>query len=288
MDVIRIFNGLGNQMSQYAFYLSKKRRHPYQTCWVYMPDEWYKAQHNGYELDRVFGIKRNFFIEKILYRVYAYSETKDWRKNVFGFISNKIIEKNNSIFTPQLLDVYNQFKLSYYFGGWHSEKYFKTIRQELLRQFRFNDGSLNLRSSTWAEIIKKNQNSCSIHVRRGDFLKHRSFCGIASEEYYQNAITTLRSKTESPIFYVFSDDISWCKDFFGERDFNYIDCNHGLDSWQDMYLMTICHHHINANSTFSWWGAWLCQYDNSITIVPSRFKNDCETPDFYPESWIKI
>lgn len=70
--------------------------------------------------------------------------------------------------------------------------------------------------------------------------------------------------------------------------FCYIDCNSGNDSWQDMYLMSRCRNHINANSSFSWWGAWLSLHDNGITVCPQAFISTMKTKDIYPESWIKI
>lgn len=74
----------------------------------------------------------------------------------------------------------------------------------------------------------------------------------------------------------------------GGGSFCYVDCNKEAESWQDMFLMSQCRHHINANSTFSWWGAWLGQYADSITIVPKAFVSTMETKDIYPEKWIKL
>ena len=91
-----------------------------------------------------------------------------------------------------------------------------------------------------------------------------------------------------PSFYVFSDDINWCREHFIGNEYHFVDCNNGLNSWRDLYLMSLCRHHINSNSTFSWWGAWLCEYDDKIVITPEEYIKDLSTPDVYPAEWIKL
>ena len=248
-------------------------------------------QHNGYELDRVFGIRRHPLIEKII--VFIYEEAHKiqhplLRKIFFKFLYN-IKEKNNYDFNQNLLKPQYYRKFTFFFGGWHSEKYFKSIKEEIKTTFNFDESKLNCYTKKWKETIKSKRNTCSIHVRRGDYLVVSVWNGCATDEYYYTAIKYIRECiSEDTLFFVFSNDIEWCRKHFGEENFNYIDCNKGNDSWMDMYLMSICHHHINANSTFSWWGAWLCKHKDSITIVPKRFQNNQVTKDIYPEEWIKL
>jgi hypothetical protein len=93
---------------------------------------------------------------------------------------------------------------------------------------------------------------------------------------------------ETPFFYIFSDDKSWVKENFDIPNSYIVDCNVGKESWKDMYLMSICKYNINANSTFSWWAAWLNKNPNKIVIAPSKFNSQSEMRELYPESWIKI
>jgi hypothetical protein len=145
----------------------------------------------------------------------------------------------------------------------------------------------------WQSHIDADTSSVSLHIRRGDFLLTsrangvKPHAGVCTVEYYRKAIDYMRQHVDAPNFYVFSDDIEWCKATFGTESMNYIDCNHGCDSWRDMKLMSMCRHHINANSTFSWWGAWLSPH-RGIVLRPSRFVSDIVTKDFYPDSWIEI
>lgn len=175
-------------------------------------------------------------------------------------------------------------------GGWHSEKYFVEYKQELRdKVFCFNAGMLNSSSKVWKETIDEDVASCSLHIRRGDFLKNKKWADAITANYYEDAIAYMKEHLpQSPTFYVFSNDIDWCREKFGEVGFCYIDSNRGKDSWQDMYLMSRCRNHINANSSFSWWGAWLSSHEYGITICPKSFVSTMPTKDVYPESWIKL
>ncbi|KAA6316252.1 O-antigen biosynthesis glycosyltransferase WbnK [termite gut metagenome] len=97
-------------------------------------------------------------------------------------------------------------------------------------------------------------------------------------------------KVHNPIFFIFSDDINWVKKDFPLHDATYIDWNLNQDSWQDMFLMSRCCHNIIANSSFSWWAAWLNSNKNKIIIAPERWFRDMETPNIHPEKseWILI
>lgn len=285
MNVILLFNGLGNQMSQYAFYLAKSQKEL-----TVIPMYYYNEglSHNGYELDRIFSIRTNnsflhhwlksFFIKYLQKgKVFNFSQ-----KFVRIIEEPKDYEFNEDLFSKRSLGI------NFYWGGWHSEKYFKNIEPKIREVFTFNPNILSTNCREWSQSIAELDNSCSLHIRRGDYLSHPYFNNIATIEYYNKAIETITTLKGAQEFFVFSNDIEWCKSQFGEGNFHYIDCNSGEDSWQDMYLMSICKNHINANSTFSWWGAWLCRYKDSVTIVPKQFTTLCETPDIYPDSWIKI
>lgn len=120
------------------------------------------------------------------------------------------------------------------------------------------------------------ENSVSVHIRRGDYLlrKHSKIHGLCSLEYYLQAIQFIKSKSKDPVFYFFSDDIPWARENFCNPSYKFVDCNSGSNSCLDLYLMSQCKHNIIANSTFSWWGAWLNRNKEKIVVAPSVWFND--------------
>lgn len=274
-------------MSQYAFYCAKKKRNPHATFFI---TEKYKEEHshNGYELDRIFGIRTNIVKDRILHHIRNSQYSPVFGYKILERLAHEIKESENYAYDRSLLNPSRSNGFTFYWGGWHSEKYFCGIRQELLQVFRFNDSALTPDAKTWKEIIAKDDFSCSLHVRRGDFLKDKKWADAITPDYYAKAIHYIRNSIPDTQFYVFSNDIAWCREQFGNVGFHYVDCNRGKDSWQDMYLMSRCRNHINANSTFSWWAAWLCPYENGTTVVPKAFISTMETKDIYPEMWVKL
>jgi len=114
-------------------------------------------------------------------------------------------------------------------------------------------------------------NVVSVHVRRGDYLGDPVLEGICDEGYYQRALDYMEQQIRSPRFVFFSNDILWCRSRFGMRNALFVDWNTGLNSFRDMQLMSLCEHHIIANSSFSWWGAWLNNQPDKIVISPDRW-----------------
>ena len=170
-------------------------------------------------------------------------------------------------------------------GYFQSEKYFLEYRDELLDLFEIDEKTkLNLLEK-YGNII--NQETCSIHVRRGDYLGLPNHHPIQSINYYKDAIGIIG---EEKHFVIFSDDIKWC-----EENFNFLKnktfVSGNLD-YEDLYLMSMCNHNIIANSTFSWWGAWLNRNLNKKVIIPSKWfgisNSHFNTNDLYCDKWIKL
>ncbi len=178
--------------------------------------------------------------------------------------------------------------IRFFYGGWHSEKYFCSNREQVLETFKLKvEDAVNL---NYLEEIK-NTESVAIHVRRGDYMKgvhFEMFGSVCTKEYFEEAINKLNKEVENPHFFVFSNDLKWVQENFKMDKCTLVDCNKAKDSWKDMYLISNCKHNINSNSTFSWWGAWFNKNENKIVIVPKYFINNLDTKDFYPEKWIKI
>lgn len=180
---------------------------------------------------------------------------------------------------------------TYFSGFYQTEKYFKDIREELLKDFTLKE-KLNQKNQEILDKINSTE-SVSIHFRRGDYTKQRNqkTYGVMSNDYYQNAIKTIAEKTGKKLtLFVFSDDIKWVKKNV-KFDFEtvYVDVNNDKQGYFDMELMKHCKHNIIANSSFSWWGAWLNKNPEKLVIAPSKWVTYLDSNyDIIPENWITI
>lgn len=306
MVILRMWGGLGNQMFIYAFArrLIKEGR----TAKADM--NWYEnfSSHNGYELERIFDI--SFPIANSI-EVSKYTDNKigilhTIKRRAFKSNSQKSFSGHKAITFYQEVfrfdDVYLQ-------GYWQSEKYFSPIEGELRRKFIFDleNRDNSLKYNDFYQNFLSCKCKVSLHVRRGDYLSERKISfnglvyqlilgktpelgGVCTEEYYSNAIDLVENKTVNPHYYVFSDDIEWCKINLRlpENRYTFVDINKKEDSYLDMYLMSQCNHNIIANSSFSWWGAWLNSHDDKIVIAPDRWFKDGYSGDIIPEDWITV
>jgi hypothetical protein len=180
---------------------------------------------------------------------------------------------------------------AYLYGYWQSEKYFQSIKSIIRSDFQF----LNALDSRNALLAKEIQNtlSVSVHIRRGDYLSNyrtSKIMHICEPDYYQRAITHLSTQLNKPKFYIFSDDIAWVKDRLSvPADTKFIEHNIGKESYRDMQLMSLCKHNITANSSFSWWGAWLNDNPNKLVVMPRKwFVNNINDQDLVPDKWVRL
>jgi hypothetical protein len=174
-------------------------------------------------------------------------------------------------------------------GYWQSEKYFASIaeriREELTPVIPLSNQCETLRTSVCQ------CNSVSMHIRRGDYItasKANRYLKPCEAAYYQKAVDYLAKRMVSPVFFVFSDDIEWAK---ANVQFDFpMQFVEGNSAVEDVWLMASCHHHIIANSTFSWWGAWLNRRPGKIIIAPQKWFSTerFDTRDLLPESWIRL
>lgn len=286
MLIIQCTGGLGNQMFQYAFY----RKLQLDDKIVALDISGFKDYnlHNGFELERVFGLSiitaDNILIDKI--KKSAYSScilSKIYRK--LKLLNCYIVQREFN-YQPKYGIISNN-RTSYLEGYWQSEKYFEKYAHVIHSDFRFPD--LDITNQLFALQIQKTQ-SVSVHIRMGDYVNHPLHGEICTIEYYQSAIEQIRLKIENPVFFIFSNDTEWCKQNLDISNAVYVTGNVDKNSYRDMQLMSMCKHNIIANSSFSWWGAWLNNNSNKVVIAPSKWFNDesINTCDLLPESWIKI
>ena len=287
MIIVRVTGGLGNQMFQYAMYKSLEKKGKlvkldsksfYET----------KKEHNGYELERIFDIKPNKPTKEDLEKFDKnnISTLFKIKRKLFGD-KKFVYDTKEYVFNK---DVY-KLKNSYLNGYWQSIKYFEGIENDIKKDFRFKNQLDNKNLEILNEI--ENSNSISIHIRRGDYMSPENYnmygC-IATPTYYKKAIKVIEEKVENPTFFVFSNDMDWVKKNIqiNSRVF-YIDINSGNGSYKDMQLMSNCKHNIIANSSFSWWGAWLNENKNKIVIAPKKWINredvDSDKIELFCEGW---
>jgi hypothetical protein len=296
MKFIALTGGLGNQMFIYA--LCEELRFQGQKSVVFIQHRCNQKKygHQGYELEKLFSIKKHDGIYSIIttfFLVY-YSQflrlfPEKYRKFLYRLIGIHIrTVKENFIYYPEIFQSEGENEL--FKGTWQSESFFTNARERVRKAFVFRESLL---SSATKDIAQKMQQeiSVSIHIRRGDYLSSQyfsGFSGICTLGYYKNATQIILDKYKNARFYIFSDDPEWAYENFQLENGTLIKHNSGNDSWQDMYLMTQCKHNIIANSSFSWWGAWLNTNTHKIVIAPKKWWNGFEYDDVVPERWIRL
>lgn len=283
-----IYGGLGNQMFQYAIGKSIST-----ASKVDFKIDTYKINNSNY-------ISRDFSLSKfnISAELAEISEVNKfhWSKYfdfIFGKLyqsnirfSNKIFEKKTFHFDEKMLSISS----GYLDGYWQCFKYFEDIREILLKEFTLVD-EMNFENKLILNQINE-LNSVSIHIRRGDYVKDKknnAIYNVFGMEYYHNAIDFISKKIDSPYFFVFSDDLVWASKNLNLNNAIYVDVNTTKNPENDLVLMSNCKHNIIANSTFSWWGSWLNQNSEKITIAPKKWMSTINyLDDLYPDAWIRL
>jgi hypothetical protein len=179
-----------------------------------------------------------------------------------------------------------------YVGYWQSANYFAELAAELRKELT-PLAEPNAANAAYAAKIAAG-NAVSLHVRRGDYasVAHTNQThGLAPLDYYREAIRVMRERIESPVFFVFSDDLAWCRENLplGESAV-FVEGNGGAMAYEDLRLMSQCRHHVIANSSFSWWGAWLNPSPAKIVIAPARWFADAsiDTTGMVPTEWLRL
>ncbi|WP_025749559.1 alpha-1,2-fucosyltransferase [Priestia megaterium] len=283
MIIVRVIGGLGNQMFQYALYKSLENEGKEVKLDLTGFGDY--DLHNGYELNKIFNINENV-------------ATKDEINKLIKLPDNKVLSMIKRKFFSSTINYYSQDQFKYlseifqldnvYLDGyWQSEKYFQGIKEVIRKEFKFK-GEPNPKNIEMVKLMR-GSNSVSIHFRRGDYISnpdaYKVHGGITTIHYYENAVKEIKSKVKEPKFFIFSDDIKWVKENFKLEDAFFIDWNTGSESYRDIELMSNCKHNIIANSTFSWWGAWLNKNKNKIVIAPNQWFNTIDTEDVIPDTW---
>lgn len=223
--------------------------------------------------------KNNFILPLTLIRKFDFlcnfgSKLRLYKEKSFNFDNNFLDLKGNICID----------------GFWQSEKYFKNISELIKKEFSLKKKISQVSKNILRKI--KIHNSVSCHVRRSDYITNPNtnlFHGTCSIEWYIKSINYIYENVNNPKFYIFSDDINWAKkNFPKDKNFKFISNSKYQKDFEDLYLMSNCKHNIIANSSFSWWSAWLNKNTDKIVIAPQCwFKAKIDTSDLIPQNWIR-
>lgn len=290
MVTIRIKGGLGNQLFQYAagYSFAHRLNQELMLDISFFPQQTLR----GYKLDK-FKIDESQIVStvpkgiEVLKGKYLNKALRTLRVDRIpaGGKTKYLLETGSYVMDFFFTDSPEN---SYMDGYFQSERYFMDYRAELLKQFE----PCYLPEKEYLEGLQAVQscNSVAVHVRRGDFLNAQNDPNprhyLLGETYYHNALRFVQEKVQAPVFFWFSDDIDWVKQNFGnDGNYHFISLKTKNGDIDEMMLMKHCHHIIAANSTFSWWAAWMNENNDAIKTIPERrYGNE----EMIPEKWIKI
>lgn len=278
MITIRLMGGLGNQMFQYAAARSLAER-----------------QHSKLALD-LSWFDQDFDVESTArkYELDCFrldQSTQKFAKGLIGRLTNKFSQSYNEPhfhYDENFFSLASNATLSGYF---QSEKYFSEIRPRLLADFHWVRQAEGINKDL-VKNLEEDTKSVSVHVRRGDYVTNAAAAkthGLAGVAYYRKAVELISKDIPQPNLYVFSDDPDWCKKHLTFKQPT-IYIAHNTDGAEDLRLMRLCRHNVIANSSFSWWGAWLNENPDKQVIAPQAWFANAEhsTKDLIPSSWRQI
>lgn len=288
MIITNIIGGLGNQMFQYSIGMVLAHKH---NTELLLDTRMFQRQNlRTFELNEVFNIHSRAATDREIRQAIGWKANKIiarlLREPRFAFLRG-----NNFFIEPVISYVKEVHSLPadcYISGHWQSDRYFKNHESLIREQFRFKKSPEGKNKDFVQKIV--GCNAVSLHVRRGDFISNahtNATHGTCLAVYYDKAIRYIEDRVNNPVYFVFSDDMDWVKGNIRINNEHYfIDFNSGLESYNDMRLMSLCKHHIIANSSFSWWGAWLNQNKEKTVVAPEKwFANGASSHDHVPSSW---
>ena len=291
MVITHLIGGLGNQMFQYAAGRAVSLERGVSLSLDISGFANY-GLHQGFELQRIFNCTAEIANEADVRGILGWQSSPRIRQ-LLSRQNMAVFRREGFVVEPHFhywQGIKSVPRDCYLTGYWQSEQYFLEAAAQIRADFTFK---LPLDNQN-IELAKQINavNAVSLHVRRGDYAnipETTATHGLCSLDYYRAAIRHIAEQVQQPHFFVFSDDIAWVKNNLS-IDFpcQYVDHNQGAESYNDMRLMSMCRHHIIANSSFSWWGAWLNPNVNKIVVAPSRwFAKQTDVRDLLPQGWIK-
>lgn len=299
MVIVRLIGGLGNQMFQYAAARRLSILHQTTLKLDITAFENYKLRRYGL---KPFNIQEVFATPQEI-ALFKGPSKKGLPRKVFRLGQKLRLLPRKAVFSEPGFSPYNPNILKtpkdvYLQGSWQSEKYFVDIEDVIRREFTVKVEQ-DPQSREIAEQIM-GTHSVSIHVRRGDYVLNRRIKrvhGTCSLDYCSQCVSLIAEKITRPHFFVFSDDPSWVTENLRfDYPTTFVTHNDATRDYEDLRLMSMCKHDIIANSSFSWWGAWLNANPDKIVLAPRKWFNepdkddprDLDTRDLFPDGWIKV
>lgn len=272
-----------------------------------------------YAAARALSLKLSTSLSADLYKIYKKSRATfrpyqlsvfDLRLETYTSLVDKIVIKGFDFLKSNKLGIHLLKKKGYFtdkdsqtydeafhslsdgtilFGYFQNEQYFSTYQDIIRKDFTFSSRLDNQNLQVLQAM--QNENSVSIHIRRGDYKNNQTNLFVQPTEYYAEAMRWMEAKLNDPIYFIFSDEIDWAKEHLPipKNKSTFIDWNIGENAYLDMQLMSNCKHNIIANSSFSWWGAWLNPNTEKIVVAPSKWYKNRKAENypegFIPDSW---
>lgn len=295
--IVKLMGGLGNQMFQYAFVYAVAKNFNAEILLDFSWFEEVKEDPNvttrKFELD-AFNIDYRIATKEDLNALKCPDKRSKMQKRLWKIFKikkfrpagHKFVQRKAYSFDKNLLE--DSYYVDYE-GYFQNEKYFIENREKIIKLFSPKE-ELDEKNQSVLSLIKS-ANSISLHVRRGDYVSLDSaskFHGTCSLEYYQNAINYIVERVKNPHFFLFSDDIAWVSENLKiNYPYTVISFNQGKGA-MDLELMKHCKHNIIANSSFSWWGAWLNENPEKIVIAPEKWTLEKQKDSLVPNEWVKL
>ena len=289
MIIIKVFQGLGNQLFQYALARSLSVRHGVE---VKLDLSWYHehSSHRAFGLDRFhtvymeanenecYNVRHGIFANRI--------RNFFFRRSIVAlpYFKQPYFKEDLSKFDPNILEIDSRTYVEGYFS---SEVFFKEIRSLLKEELTLKKDP-DATSVQWIKQMQQEESVC-LSIRRGDFVNN-PLHDVCDLEYFEEGVARFREILKAPVFYIFSDDNDWVKANLKIKEKHHFITHNFPDYYEDFRLMQACKHHLIPNSTFSWWAAWLSDHPEKKVIAPRTWLNTehIDYSYFLPEEWIKI
>ena len=287
MIVVRLCGGLGNQLFQYA---TGRRLADSRGAELVLDLAWYERTPS-------FNTPRKYELDRYPVRARTTTATEDWSCRLHGvrlLRSVPIVRRWRNFrersfdFDPSVLSLPDD---TYLDGYWQSDRYFADV-SDAIRVEATPRSPAGTQDRRVGEAIAATS-AVSVHVRRGDYVSQRAaaaFHGTCSPDYYRAALAMIVRHVPNPHFFVFSDDVDWARRHIAPLGpIVFVDHNGPDAAFQDLRLMASCKHHVIANSSFSWWGAWLNPQTDKVVVAPKLwFADGRSTPTLMPSTWIRL
>ena len=278
-QIFRLSGGLGNQFFSFAaaYQCCKERGEALALDVSTQEAPWFfrdfDLSHYAIEYDRKISYRLGdkWYDHLLLNHIF--------RRTAIGLFTPTLTEKSVRPLKP---DVFNRLnRKTYIVGDWQREFLFKNYEDDIRRMYVYR-GTLSDGATKWMEEIQKEKSSIAVHARRGDYVQIGCTLGT---DYYKKAIELMAEKVDDPFFFCFSEDLEWLRDVVKDLpyQFRFVDYDSDQKGIEDFELMRACGNQIVANSTYSWWAAWLNDCKEKTVVRPSTHNKD-----FWPAEWLQV